>query len=309
MSKQDRSQNAKQQKKNMIIGVSLSATIALLVGVGIAVLIPKENQYKQAQAYMEQHQYLEAMDLLHDLKGYKKANALYTKASCMYNGDYKTIVEQYNITDFVIPEGVTYIKPFLFRDCTKLKSITIPDSVTSIGESVFYGCTNLTNVTLGKGVTSIGGRAFYNCESLTNITLPDTLMSIGGHAFFNCDSLTSITIPNSVTDIGYGAFNDCNSLTNVNIGNNVTSIGSYAFKLCGNLTNVTIPATVTYIGYGAFNNCNNLTTATFENPYGWSTFYTIVTGNGVPVSSDDLVNTSTAAQYLAGYYDHTWRRR
>ena len=306
MSKYNQTQkSAKRHKKTIIIG----ASIALLVGIGTAILIPIENQYKQAQTYMKQHDYIEAMDLLRDLKGYKKADELYTKASCMYEGDYKTIVEKYNITDFVIPNGVTSIQSFLFRDCATLKSITIPDSVTSIGESVFYGCNNLTSVTIGNGVTSIGGRAFYECASLTAVTLPDNLTSIGGHAFYNCDSLTSITIPDNVTYIGYGAFNNCDNLASVTFGKRVTSIGSYAFKSCKNLTNATIPATVTYIGYGAFDDCENLTSVTFENPYEWEIFYNVVTANGTPISSEELANASTAAEYITGYKNHTWRKR
>ena len=65
----------------------------------------------------------------------------------LYSKDEKTLV-QYAIgkkdTSFVIPNGVTSIGNYAFRDCTSLTSVKIPNSVTSIGEFAFYDCTSLT---------------------------------------------------------------------------------------------------------------------------------------------------------------------
>ena len=51
------------------------------------------------------------------------------------------------ITDYVIPEGVTSIGNAAFKGYTALSSITIPSSVTEIGDGAFYGCTGLKTVT------------------------------------------------------------------------------------------------------------------------------------------------------------------
>jgi len=48
------------------------------------------------------------------------------------------------ITDLVIPEGVTSIGNFLFANCKSLRSVTIPASVTTIGWDAFDRCENLT---------------------------------------------------------------------------------------------------------------------------------------------------------------------
>ena len=178
-----------------------------------------------------------------------------------------------------IPNTVTKIPPFAFRDCDGIKNITIPDSVTSIGNSAFYGCSGITkvnvsnpskwcyitfgnyyanpinyaknmysndtivtNITLPNDVTSINGYAFYNCESLKSITIPDSVTSIGSSAFYGCSGITSITIPDSVTSIGYDAFYGCSGLTSVTIPESVTSIGSDAFSGCSGLKNVTYNA-------------------------------------------------------------------
>jgi len=49
------------------------------------------------------------------------------------------------ITDLVIPEGVTSIGKYAFFDCTGLTSVTIPNSVTEIGEEAFFN-TRLTDI-------------------------------------------------------------------------------------------------------------------------------------------------------------------
>jgi hypothetical protein len=117
--------------------------------------------------------------------------------------------------DYIIPDSVTRIEYWAFRNCTSLTSITIPDSVTGIGNEAFRGCTSLTSVTIPDSVTRIGGWAFSGCTSLTSVTIPDSVTGIGSKAFSSCTSLTSVTIPDSVTRIEKGAFENCTSLTSV----------------------------------------------------------------------------------------------
>ena len=198
-------------------------------------------------------------------------------------------------TSITIPNGVTAISSYAFRDCTGLTSVTIGNSVTSIGESAFRGCSGLTSVTIGNGVTSVGESAFAGCKKLqdlyitdiaawcnisglynlmyyslsnknlyinnelaTSIAIPDSVTSIGNYAFYNCSGLTSITIPDSVTSIGYYAFFGCSGLTSITIPDSVTSIGYYAFGDCTGLTSIAIPDSITDIDGYAFSGCNKL---------------------------------------------------
>ena len=119
------------------------------------------------------------------------------------------------VTDLAIPDSVTRIGSYAFRNCTSLTSVTIPDSVTSIGGYAFEGCNALTSVTIPDSVTSIGQNAFYGCDSLKSVTIPDSVTWIGRCAFRACYSLTSVTIPDSVIAIGDCAFMGCPRLTDV----------------------------------------------------------------------------------------------
>ena len=186
----------------------------------------------------------------------------------------------------IIPNSVTSIGDYAFRDCSSLTSVTIPNSVTSIGDNAFYDCDALTSITIPNSVTSIGNYAFTYCESLTSVTIGNSVTSIGWEAFAWCDALTSVNIPNSVTSIGGSAFEGCYSLpvennlryadtylvgaadktlSTYSIKEGTKWIGDNAFKICDALTSITIPNSVTSIGYGAFYECYALTSITIPN--------------------------------------------
>jgi hypothetical protein len=164
-------------------------------------------------------------------------------------------ISRENLTEFVIPDGVTEIGGEAFEGYTSLKSINIPDSVTKISGGAFKGCSSLKSITIPDSVTEIGQRAFIRCTSLASITIPDGVTTIGDAAFWTCSSLKSITIPDSVTEISSLAFNRCHSLTSITIPNGVTKIGDWTFDGCSSLRSITIPDSVTEIGQRAFIRC------------------------------------------------------
>lgn len=199
------------------------------------------------------------------------------------------------VTDLVIPNSVTEIKDYVFRNCSGLTSVTIPNCVTSIGSGAFKDCSglktviNLSELPIIKRSSEYGYVGYYankvinapnglidrKCVWLENetgitlaaylgseteLTLPieyngNSVTSIGNYAFAYCAGLTNIKIPNSVTSIGYEAFYGCTSLTNIKIPNCVTTIGERTFVDCIGLTSVTIGNSVTNIEGRAFINC------------------------------------------------------
>ena len=180
------------------------------------------------------------------------------------------------LTSVTIPNSVTSIGYYAFRECSGLTSIEIPNSVTSIGTMAF-NCIGLISIVVASdnlNYCTVDGVLFNKEQTELNqypiaksytqreYTIPNSVTSIGDYAFDNCIGLTSVTIPNSVTSIGEGAFYKCTGLTSVTIPNSVTSIGGWAFYECTHLTSVTVkaetpPTLGSYAFYNTYYNTNS----------------------------------------------------
>ena len=97
------------------------------------------------------------------------------------------------ITELVIPSGITKIEEGAFKGLENLKTVVLPDSVTEIEEGAFKGCTSLETVSLGKKLKALGSSVFEDCENLKEVVLPRTLLKVGKNAFTGCSNLTIYT--------------------------------------------------------------------------------------------------------------------
>ena len=95
---------------------------------------------------------------------------------------------QAGLTEYTIPDSVTTIEDWAFRNCYRLTSVTIGDSVTTIGNCAFADCYSLTSVTIGDSVTSIGGGAFADCSSLKKVYCKAITPPAGGSNMFSSNA-------------------------------------------------------------------------------------------------------------------------
>ena len=128
---------------------------------------------------------------------------------------------------YSVPEGVTEILPYAFRNNGQLQLLILPSTVTELPEGVFYGCTGLKSVTFGNRLRQIGPFAFYGCSALEQLELPSGLTDIADYAFGN-SGLAEITIPASVAVLGHGAF-DHSRVTKITFTGKAPQIGDDAF--------------------------------------------------------------------------------
>ena len=154
------------------------------------------------------------------------------------NYAHKLYLNDEEIKELIIPDGVTGIRNYAFGGLTSLTSVSIPNTVTSLGDRAFYGCIGLTSVNIPNSVTSLGDYAFLGCSGLTSVNIPIGVTEIGQGTFYTCTSLASITIPNGVTEIRVDAFYGCSSLTTVSIGRAIRQIWYNSFAYCPNIIDV-----------------------------------------------------------------------
>ena len=221
------------------------------------------------------------------------ANPLYNAHHLYLNGS--------EVTNLVIPSGVTTIKSYSFYGCTGLTSVSIPSGVTTIKSWSFTECRNITSVNIPNTVTTIGGYAFSECNSLKSVLIPKSVTTLGTAVFDgtrdmtrmvvasgnpvydsrnNCNAIietatntlvegcNTTVIPNTVTAIAELAFSYRYTLSNLAIPNSVTSIDNQAFIGCKALTSIHIPASLVTINYSPFQDCDNLASITVasDNP-------------------------------------------
>lgn len=115
-----------------------------------------------------------------------------------------------------IPDKTRYIAKIAFRNNFNITELVLPDSLTFIGEQAFSGCKALSSIDFGKGLSQIGDSArnkfvFSDCHELKKLHIPSNIKSIGSSAFSNCSSLQEIIFDEGVEMIDESAFSWCES--------------------------------------------------------------------------------------------------
>ena len=190
------------------------------------------------------------------IESYFKTNPL-TIASHLFVNDEE-------IHDLVIPDGVKTIGNWQFYQFSGLTSVKIPSSVTSVGRECFALCSSLKTVEIGdntsqEAATVLGQRAFYHSDNIDSIFLGNNVAELGKEAFGYIKRVRNVVIPNSVKTMGTHVFCSCENLESVQLSENLKRIEWASFGSCYSLKSIIIPDGVEYLGESAFGYCTSLT--------------------------------------------------
>lgn len=246
-----------------------------------------------------------------------------------YNHKGTIYIDNQPINDIVIPENVTKINDYIFKNNNNITSINMHNEVTTIGKYSFYGMSALNSVTIGNKVTHIGNYAFGYDKALTSISIPSSVIEIGNYAFYDVTSLESVHITdleawlritfdsyvsNPVYNYQATLYLNGQELTDLVIPESITELKSYAFYNHKALTSITIPNSGIHINYKALygtslnaihvNDLHAWCNTTFQDSYSYPSKPCSIYLNGEQITTfvvpDDVEQINS---YLFYYYD------
>ncbi len=158
-----------------------------------------------------------------------------------------------------------------FEDMSFIEEITLPETVTYIGSYAFKNCSELQKI-VAPGVTTVRIQSFYKCSNLDNIYMPN-LTTLSKECFRWCGALNGLTTE-KITLIPQYAFSG-SKITDATFPN-VTTIYNNAFSFCKNLIESSFPSLIDGNLYeNVFSSCIKLKKVTFPENFvslGGSTF-------------------------------------
>lgn len=170
--------------------------------------------------------------------------------------------------DVVIPQAiddcpVKLISPVSFMG-TDIRSVVMPDSVTVIGDYAFKNCRYLETVKFSNSLQVISDEAFRYCISLREAILPSSLERVGSQVFYQCTALKTVKIPKNLSQWGQICFAINTGLKTIIIEDGTKVVGkSLDFANCYSLEEIVFPASVTKLSCGMFSGCAMLNKVIF----------------------------------------------
>ena len=192
-----------------------------------------------------------------------------------------------NLTTVLLPNTITVIPDYSFRDCQNLTFITIPNKLTAIGTYAFKNCISLGVISIPNTISQIDNTAFYSCRSLTTLYIDkryEDLPSLLTQNFWCLEIGTRIHCNNNDFIVGQS--------------NQIISINFYSEQ----------GSVVGFSGLVYTNNWNNLKGGTSTNEINLT-----VSDNTIARESDAVITFSSSGGYhyktnindlyLCGYLD------
>lgn len=170
-----------------------------------------------------------------------------------------------DLTSVKLPESITSIESYSFRECTSLKSVELSSNLTSIGDYAFEGCSSLETISIPDKVTTIGWGAFADCIGLKTVVLGKAVSHIENSSFYGCNAIT--LVETHCNEVESWWFSGINSLTDVVIGDETISIAEWAFYHCEGLKNIIFGNGLSNLSNNAFSECFNIETIVFGKSF------------------------------------------
>ena len=201
----------------------------------------------------------------HGLEGMRKLTSIDFGNAKITNIDNFAFRFCESLTEFNVPEGVTYVGRYAFYYCTGLKTVRIPASVEYIGEFAFIGAENV-NVYFAAETLPLylaedwdhGIRGYYLgvTEIVTDGDWQYAKLTSGDIAIIaytgteTTVDMTTLDFGGDIVNIGGSAF-AYSTVENVILPETLVTIQANAFYH-SNLKSIIIPASVEFIGKQAF---------------------------------------------------------
>ena len=198
--------------------------------------------------------------------------------NCLYTKDGKTLLAvRKDIQGCIkLDSGLEKLSDGCFAYCKKLEKIIVPDTVTYIGTYAFKDCRNLMGLSLGENVVEIGGDIVYgtkyyqdlknwkdgilyidsyavasNDDLQSECKIKDGTRVLASHLFSRKDKINKVILPDSVEYINTFAFNECYNLKYIRTGTKLKGIGRNVFDE-DSLWSISIPSNIEELSDGSF---------------------------------------------------------
>ena len=221
----------------------------------------------------------------------EKSNYFVLKEGVLYSKDYSRLIRcPANVSNFVIPNEITYIESYAFYGCDSLLDVYYDGTIEEwfevglgwlssnpgqYAEHFYINGNELAGTVVVSGKTSISNSQFANNKKITEVIISEGTEYIGSFAFENCTNIRKITLPASLKFVEQYAFSGCDNLTEIVFNGKLENWFNIHFTLFNyllnnaknlyiggeNIANATliIPKTVTEINENVFSGFKGLT--------------------------------------------------
>ena len=149
---------------------------------------------------------------IEDIEAWCKVIIMYNNAETNpLNGGRHLYLNGEEIINLVVPAGITSLEK-QFWGARYIESVQLPNTITRLNAFTFRDCRGLKNINFPEGIISIGSMCFDE-TNLSSFILPSTLTTIADYAFRNNRTLSSITClaitPPTIGSSTFYATNNC----------------------------------------------------------------------------------------------------